>query len=199
MPQPTTHHIGARTAYIALGGNVTSPHGTPTNTLREAIKRLPADSLTIVAKSRYFATPAFPTGSGPDFVNAVIAVETIMPPDALLAHLHEIERQLGRDRRQRWSARTLDLDLIAYGDVIHPDTDTFAKWRDLSLEEQQQLAPDGLILPHPRIQDRSFVLGPLCDVAPDWVHPVLGQSAAQLFDARPAKERAELKPLPEGD
>ena len=164
-------------------------------TLREALKRLSADSVNVVHVSKFYATPAFPEGSGPDFVNAVVAVETTLSPTALLAHLHGIERQMGRDRKTRWSARTIDLDLIAFADHVHPGIGAYMTWHDLPLEDQQRLAPDGLILPHPRLQDRSFVLGPLCDVAPEWVHPVLGQSARALFEALAEAERASLKPL----
>lgn len=195
MPQPTTHHNKVDSAYIALGGNVTSPLGPPKTTLQEALKRLSGDSVNIALTSRFYATPAFPAGSGPDFVNAVVAVDTTLPPADLLARLHDVERQLGRDRKKRWSARTIDLDLVAYGNVIHPSRKAYMGWHDLPLEDQQRIAPDGLILPHPRIQDRSFVLGPLCDVAPDWVHPVLGHTARALFDALPQADRDSLKPL----
>lgn len=195
MSQPTTCHKTVKTAYIAMGGNVTSSYGSPQFTINETLKRIPNDSVRIVKISRFYATPAFPAGSGPDFVNALVAVETELPASELLRYMHDIEQQLGRDRHKRWSARTIDLDLIAYDDLVHPDQETYAKWRDLSLKEQQEVAPDGLILPHPRLQDRSFVLGPLCDVAPDWCHPVLGQTAAELFAARPEAERAELEPL----
>ena len=197
MSQPTTCHKTVKTSYIAMGGNVTSPYGAPLLTLHEALRRLPSDSITITKISRFYATPAFPAGNGPDFVNAVVSVQTDLAPSELLKHLHDVEQQLGRDRHVRWSARTIDLDLIAMDDHIHPDIETFRAWLDLPLEQQQKRAPDGLILPHPRIQDRSFVLGPLCDVAPDWRHPVLGQTAAQLFAERPSEERAELKALPE--
>lgn len=198
MPQPTTHLNKAVYAYIALGGNATSPAGKPEFTLREAIRRLSADFVEVSRISRLYATPAFPAGSGPEFVNAVVAVQTALPPTALLAHLHDIERQLGRERHARWSARTLDLDLIAYADAVHPDAATYQMWHDLPLDKQKQVAPDGLILPHPRLQDRSFVLGPLCDVAPDWRHPVLGQTASALFAALPAADRGSLRPLEDG-
>ncbi len=198
MPQPTTHHNKVVSAYIALGGNVTSLYGPPKLTLLDALRRIETDSVVMGERSDLYATPAFPAGSGPDFVNAVVSVRTTLSPEALLAHLHDVERQLGRDRKKRWAARTIDLDLIAYGDAIHPSLDAYMGWHDLPLEEQQRVAPDGLILPHPRIQDRSFVLGPLCDVAPDWMHPVLNQTARALFDALPQVERRSLKPLTNG-
>jgi 2-amino-4-hydroxy-6-hydroxymethyldihydropteridine diphosphokinase len=129
-------------------------------------------------------------------VNAAARLETTLTPEALLTHLHAVEDMLGRVRKIRWGARTIDLDLIAYGQRIQPDLETFGMWRDMPLEQQMTRAPEELILPHPRLQDRGFVLGPLRDIAPDWRHPVLGQTVTQMFDALPAAERAALKPIP---
>ncbi|MFK7874376.1 MAG: 2-amino-4-hydroxy-6-hydroxymethyldihydropteridine diphosphokinase, partial [Paracoccaceae bacterium] len=168
MSQPVERTIVNKSVYIALGANVTSSHGPPALTINVAIQKLEAESLTISKQSIFYQTPAFPEGSGPDFVNAVIEVETTMSPDALLARLHEVEAELGRERHARWSARTIDLDLIAYGALILPDEKSYMDWLDAPLETQKNRAPERLILPHPRLQDRSFVLGPLCDIAPDW-------------------------------
>ncbi len=195
MSQPTSCHKNVKNAYIALGGNVTSSHGAPQFTIIETLRRIPSDSVGIVKTSRFYATPAFPAGSGPDFVNALTFVETELEPQDLLNYLHDIERQLGRQRHERWSARTIDLDLVAYEDMVLPSVESYKKWRDLPLEAQKTMAPEALVLPHPRLQDRSFVLGPLCDVAPEWRHPVLDLTAEEMFAARPNEERAELRPL----
>lgn len=90
--------------------------------------------------------------------------------------------------------RTLDLDLIAFGQTVLPDPATHGHWRDLPMEDQRRFAPDRLILPHPRLQDRAFVLIPLCDVAPDWPHPVTGRTIAQMAAALPASDTAEVRP-----
>ena len=92
--------------------------------------------------------------------------------------------------------RTLDLDLIALGDLVLPDPATHAAWRALPPDLQKMRAPDALILPHPRVQDRAFVLVPLADVAPDWTHPVLGLTVTAMLAARPVAERTEVVPLP---
>ena len=174
-----------------------SPFGTPALTINEAISRLQIPSLLILKTSHYYESPAFPAGSGPNFVNAVVAMQSEMRATDLLAHLHRIEEEMGRERHKRWAARTIDLDLIAYGQNVLPDHATFDLWRGLDLEAQMARAPDGLVLPHPRMQDRAFVLRPLCDVAPDWQHPVLGRSAAQLLAACPQADNDALIRLSE--
>ncbi len=140
------------------------------------------------AFSRFYATPCFPAGAGPDYVNAVLRVETTIAADEVLAALHRIEARFGRRRETRWGMRTLDLDLIAWGDRVLPDRTTQHHWMTLPSGEQAQQAPQQLILPHPRLQDRGFVLVPLADVAPGWRHPVLGKTALQMRDALPDAE-----------
>lgn len=102
---------------------------------------------------------------------------------------------MGRVRTKRWGQRVIDLDLLAAGDRVLPDARTFAHWRDLPLEAQLVSAPDQLILPHPRLQDRSFVLVPLAEIAPDWVHPILNKTVQQLKDALDPADLAQIKPI----
>ena len=110
-------------------------------------------------------------------------------PVDVLAHFHRVEAQFGRARDKRWGGRTLDIDLLAIGNAVLPDAATYATWRDLPLDQQSQRAPDQLILPHPRLQDRAFVLVPLMDVAPDWRHPVIGLTVRDMCAALPAADR----------
>ena len=91
--------------------------------------------------------------------------------------------------------RTLDLDLLALGDSVVPDEATQTAWRDLPAEEQPRRTPDRLILPHPRLQDRGFVLIPLADIAPDWRHPLTGQTVAQMRDALTPAQTAGIVPI----
>jgi 2-amino-4-hydroxy-6-hydroxymethyldihydropteridine diphosphokinase len=118
-----------------------------------------------------------------------------MPADVVLSTLHSIEADFGRERTVRWGQRTLDLDLIAVGDLVQPDLDAFNHWRNLPIENQKVHTPDALILPHPRVQDRAFVLVPMADIAPDWVHPVLGQTTQEMLAQLPASERDEIRAL----
>ena len=118
-----------------------------------------------------------------------------LSPLDLLSILHAVEETFGRKRAQRWGMRTLDLDLLAMGDSVLPDAATQTRWRSLPSADQSRVAPDQLILPHPRLQDRAFVLVPLADVAPDWRHPVLGQTVAQMVAALPAADRAAMVPI----
>lgn len=135
-----------------------------------------------VQASRFFRTPCFPAGAGPDYVNAAATFTFDGSAETLLRKLHAVEADFGRERQERWGQRSLDLDLIDFGSEVHPDASTYAEWRDLEPEAQKIRAPSELILPHPRIQDRAFVLVPLLDLAPDWVHPVLGFSVRQMTD-----------------
>ena len=91
--------------------------------------------------------------------------------------------------------RTLDIDLLALGDSVLPDAETQDNWRGLDPALQARRAPDRLILPHPRLQDRAFVLVPLADVAPGWVHPRTGQSVAAMLGVLPEADVAQVKPL----
>ncbi len=182
-------------ALVALGSNQVTAHETVMELLVEAVARLSERGVVIRSVSRFFSTPCFPAGAGPDFVNAAFEASDVADPAAFLSVLHEVEAEFGRAREQRWGQRTLDLDLIAVGDLVLPDAGFVQQWMDLPLEDQVQKAPDQMILPHPRVQDRSFVLVPLMDIAPDWVHPLSGLSVKQMHDALPLADRKSVKPL----
>jgi 2-amino-4-hydroxy-6-hydroxymethyldihydropteridine diphosphokinase len=156
---------------IGLGANLPSVAGGPLDTLEAALRRLKASGVRIAARSRWYRTAPVPVSDQPWFVNGVARVETVLDPAALLALLRQIEREYGRQRTVRNAARTLDLDIIDYNGRL-------------------ESGPD-LTLPHPRMQDRAFVLLPLAEVAPGWRHPVLGKTVETLISALPADQKAE--------
>ncbi len=180
---------------LAFGGNAKSQIGQPQETINYAYKALRARGVITLGESRAFRNPAFPAGSGPDFVNTVAFCETNHSAHDLLAILHEVEAKCGRERLVRWGARTLDIDLVSYGSQILPNEETHRHWRLLDAATQQCEAPSELILPHPRLQDRAFVLVPMAEVAPDWCHPILGLTTAEMMANLPESELKEVVPL----
>lgn len=131
-------------AYIGLGSNLE----TPLEQLRKAIASLSSlPESRLLGLSRFYRSRAVGPADQPDYVNAVARLETSLSPTALLDHLQHIENQQGRVRHIRWGARTLDLDILLFGDCT--------------------LATPRLTLPHPEVANRDFVLQPLLDLAPD--------------------------------
>jgi 2-amino-4-hydroxy-6-hydroxymethyldihydropteridine diphosphokinase len=133
-----------------------------------------------VGSSKVYETA--PVG-GPEqgaYLNAVLVVEVALEPEALLGALHTIEARFARRREVRFGPRTLDLDILAYGDEVH--------------------ATPTLEIPHPRLHERRFVLVPLADVAPGWRHPLRGESTLEMLAAIPA-QAGDVRPFapPLGD
>lgn len=145
------------TALIGLGANL----GDPLATLRRA--RVQLGSLgELEGASRLYQTEPVGGPSGqPAYLNAAASLRTDLAPPELLAALLDVERRAGRVRAERWGPRTLDLDLLAYGGLT--------------------LDAPGLSVPHPRLFERAFVLVPLNEIAPDWRHPVTGQSVREAL------------------
>ena len=148
---------------IGVGSNLPSPKfGTPLQTGEAALAELRKRGVTVYRQSRWYESAPGPVSDQPWFVNAVAAVDTDLSPEALLSLVHEIEAEFGRVRRTRDEARILDLDLLVYHDLV------------------TQRPP---LLPHPRMHQRSFVLLPLAELAPDWRHPASGETIDKLIAA----------------
>lgn len=179
---------------IALGGNALSHAGDPRATVQSALASL-RENFGDITVSKLYQTPSFPKDSGPDFINAACSFRSSLGASDILNILHSIEADFGRERVKRWGQRTLDLDLIAINGAILPDIGGQTHWRTLPMDAQLTQSPDTLILPHPRVQDRAFVLVPMMDIAPDWCHPILGLTVQEMLVALPAADRAEIKAL----
>jgi len=194
LQEKSSHEIVTK-CMIAAGSNLGSQAGGAGETVALALELLVRPGLKMAAKSRPYQTPAFPPGSGPDFVNAAALFETSLTPAGVLGILHAIESDLGRIRKKRWEARAIDLDLISFGQSVLPDDATVAHWMHLPATQQTEIAPDQLILPHPRLHERGFVLAPLADIAPDWVHPVLKMTVTDMLAALPQAALDGIHPL----
>lgn len=179
---------------IAFGSNLSSDLGASAELIDGALDILSRNGLFRAVVSGFYQTPAFPAESGPDFINGVVRGETSLSAGEMLAVLHRVEAEFGRTRNKRWEARVLDLDLIDFGGQIAPDSDVHEQWRALPLADQMKQAPETMILPHPRVQDRPFVLVPLRDVAPNWVHPVTGVSVTEMLAQFSDDALAEIRP-----
>jgi 2-amino-4-hydroxy-6-hydroxymethyldihydropteridine diphosphokinase len=159
--------------------------GSSSNALLTAMEEVGKIGGVIRSRSRLYRTPAIPLGSGPDYVNAVFSVEASWSPLEALTHFHNIEARMGRRRTVRWGQRVIDIDLLAVNDMVRPDAATLRVWMDLVPDQQREKAPGQLLLPHPRLHQRAFVLVPLAEVAPDWVHPIIRRSVTEMLSALP--------------
>lgn len=157
-------------ALIALGSNL----GDRLDTLRGAVDAL-AHHGRIIAVSSVWETAPMYVVDQPSFLNACLAMDTDLKPLALLDAMQAIERSAGRDRSIRFGPRTLDLDLLAFDGIGMRDP--------------------RLTLPHPRLHERPFVLYPLAEVDPDWRHPALGSTVAELSRSWPAPDRLDASLL----
>ena len=165
--------VAAAQTLVGLGSNCPGPWGTPADTIARALRQMERAGVTVKAASALYETAAIGRAGQPPYVNAAAAIETTLPPEALLRLFKSLERAAGRRGGSPWGQRTLDIDILDYkGRVRH--------WRG----GRPRFARAGrrpLVLPHPWIEKRPFVLRPLLDVAPDWRHPVTRQSARTLW------------------
>jgi len=154
---------------IGLGSNVEGPWGSPEETVREAIKRLDGTETRVVKASRLLLSKPVGPIEQDDYINGAAILETSLNPEALMKHLHDLELEADRRRTVRWAPRTLDIDLLDYNGIIR-------KGDGVADGHQKPLN-----LPHPAIAERGFVLAPVCEIAPDWRHPVTSRTAAEML------------------
>ena len=165
---------GTGSIYIGLGANLPHPrYGAPVDTLRAALGDLGTHGIEIRGLSPWYRSAPVPVSDQPWYVNAVAEIATGLPPDTLLAVLHEVEEAFGRVRSEPNAARRIDLDLLDFCGEIASG------------------GPGKATLPHPRMAARAFVMRPLADLAPAWRHPMTGTAIAALVAALPADQFIE--------
>lgn len=158
---------------ISLGSNVTSWWGTPPNTILYALHELDEIGIDVVCQSELYRTTPYGITDQPLFVNATAVIRTALTPVALLLVLKKIEAKAGRKTTRRWGPRALDIDIIDYNARILKCPNNKSQ-----LHKRAALP---LILPHPDVQSRPFVLRPMLDIAPYWHHPVSGKGVGELL------------------
>ena len=180
--------LRANTVLLALGANLAGPWGSPKEALQRAAAELArTQSFTLLRASHVYATAPVGPGRQAPYLNAVIALRAYIAPDALLRLVKSIERRAGRRLGTRWGPRRLDIDIRDYGGRLIG-------------RAAAQRRQGSLVLPHPLLHRRAFVLVPLLEVAPHWRHPASGETARALLAAaciggRPLVRQLDFKAL----
>lgn len=147
--------------YLILGSNL----GDKFLAIQYAIRHIRQKIGPVEAESSYYDTQPWGYRHQANYLNKAIKVQTLMSPGELLEQLMAIEREFGRVRKEKWRERTLDIDILYYFDVA--------------------IKQDNLVIPHPEIPNRLFVLVPMCEIAPEELHPISGKSQKQMLDECP--------------
>jgi len=156
---------------IGLGANTPSTIGPPIKTLMAAIGLMKKAGISCAQQSNWYESAPVPISDQAWFLNGVLQVETDKQPETLLQYLHDLERAFGRDRRMRNEPRPIDLDLLAFG---------------------SRVIQGGCNLPHPRMHERAFVLLPLREIAPNWLHPLLQKTITELIAELPKGQETRV-------
>ncbi len=146
------------TAYVAFGSNI----GEKESYIKRALEKIEKRGMKIIKVSPIYETEPYGVLDQDSFLNGVVKIETNLTPENLIEVLLDIEKQLDRVRERRWGPRTIDLDIIFYDDLIINEKD--------------------LVIPHKDMENREFVLKPLCNIDENFIHPVLKKSVKQLYD-----------------
>ncbi len=188
--------VGGERVFIAMGANVVGRWGAPWRSMSRALAELAvAPGVRVVAVSGLWRSAPYGVVRQPVFFNAVAEVRARLSVREMLRLLAEEERRAGRRRGRAWAARTLDLDLLAWGErVARP----VGMGRGGPARARHMWQKRGIVLPHPGMCERAFVLAPLVEIAPDWRHPLSGATAAQLLARLPRRVRAQCRKVEHG-
>jgi len=169
--------------YITLGGNEASSIGSPEATLIWSLRQMPQFQTHVKLTSAFYLSDPVGQEGQEAYVNAVAIIETQLSPQALLKALKQIEAMAGRNvenlkTRQRWGSRPLDLDILDYHGAV---TSNYGKHARVNSRKRFPPQSERVVLPHPRLAERPFVIRPLMDIAPLWRHPATGQAVTSLW------------------
>jgi 2-amino-4-hydroxy-6-hydroxymethyldihydropteridine diphosphokinase len=142
--------------YLLLGSNLGNRQGY----LRQAINLIETEIAPVSKASSIYETQSWGKTDEPDYLNQVICIRTDLPPDIILEKILDIELKMGRKREIKWGSRIIDIDILFYGSDI--------------------ISEPNLVVPHPQLHNRMFTLAPLVEIAPDFVHPLLGKHIFEL-------------------
>tara|TARA_Y100000590_G_C15469082_1_gene919466 strand:- start:408 stop:920 length:513 start_codon:yes stop_codon:yes gene_type:complete len=161
---------------LSLGSNLSSKFGDRFKNLEIAMNYLEGYGILIEKKSSFYETPSYPNMNDPKFINVIISVKTKLPPIDLMSVLIHIEEKLGRKRNKKNDPRTCDIDIIDYEQKI-----INFKYRDLDL-----------IVPHERMHSRNFVLFPLIEIIPNWIHPQTKENISDIIKKLSNEDRKSV-------
>ncbi len=161
---------------LSLGSNLSSKFGDRFKNLEIAMNYLEGYGILIEKKSSFYETPSYPNTNDPKFINVIISVKTKLPPIDLMSVLIHIEEKLGRRRNKKNDPRTCDIDIIDYEQKI-----INFKYRDLDL-----------IVPHERMRSRNFVLFPLIEIMPNWIHPQTKENISDIIKKLSNEDRKSV-------
>jgi len=150
--------LDSKKVYLLLGSNL----GDRTQLIQGAILKIDQQVGEVFSRSSFYETAAWGKEDQPSFLNVAIGIETRLSPLDVLAKVLQIEQELGRIRYEKWGSRLIDIDVILYDDLVVDEKDI-------------------LQVPHPQMQNRKFVLEPLAEIAPDYLHPVLEKTVSELL------------------
>ncbi len=181
---------------VVLGSNLCSKFGNSVDTLKNSVDEIRSEPvIKSLLESNWYVSLSFGDKTEPKYVNVGIRFSTSLKPKELLNFTSVLEKKYGRRRRRRWEPRTCDIDILLCDQLILPSRSSYEKWLKLDLSDQKRLAPNDLILPHPRMQERTFFLNPLNDLQPDWIHPFLKRKAKEMLDSLPPNELENIQQL----